>query len=81
MCFLKLYSNLSCCQADLFFYREPEEAKENQEEEVPALPEYPEYGATLAGDWSSSQIPEAQWSTDVAPPAPAAAGEWSADAG
>nr|GMC49198.1 40S ribosomal protein SA-like [Ipomoea batatas]GMC51202.1 40S ribosomal protein SA-like [Ipomoea batatas] len=67
--------------ADLFFYREPEEAKENQEEEVPALPEYPEYGATLAGDWSSSQIPEAQWSTDVAPPAPAAAGEWSADAG
>ncbi|KAJ8559729.1 hypothetical protein K7X08_003787 [Anisodus acutangulus] len=64
---------------DLFFYREPEEAKE-QEEEVPAL-DYADYsaGAAVAGDWSSSQIPEAQWTVDAAAPVPVAAGGWAGD--
>ncbi|KAK4370780.1 hypothetical protein RND71_010255 [Anisodus tanguticus] len=65
---------------DLFFYREPEEAKE-QEEEVPTL-DYADYsaGAAFGGDWSSSQIPEAQWTADaVAAPVPVAAGGWAGD--
>ncbi|CAN4085360.1 unnamed protein product [Withania somnifera] len=50
---------------DLFFYREPEEAKEQQEEEAPAIADYAEYGgAALGGDWTSSQIPDAQWAAD-----------------
>ncbi|XP_059300041.1 small ribosomal subunit protein uS2-like isoform X2 [Lycium barbarum] len=63
---------------DLFFYREPEEAKE-QEEEAPAL-DYADYsaGAALGGDWSSSQIPEAQWTADVAAPVPVTGG-WAGD--
>ncbi|KAJ8563303.1 hypothetical protein K7X08_031755 [Anisodus acutangulus] len=66
---------------DLFFYREPEEAKE-QEEEVPPTLDYADYsaGAALGGDWSSSQIPEAQWTADaVAAPVPVAAGGWAGD--
>ncbi|RYR74480.1 hypothetical protein Ahy_A02g009213 isoform D [Arachis hypogaea] len=39
---------------DLFFYREPEEAKQQEEEEAPAAPEYAiqDFGAAgIAGDW------------------------------
>lgn len=63
---------------DLFFYREPEEAKE-QEEEVPAIADYADYSASaaLGGDWTSSQIPEAQWTADAA--APAVGGGWAGD--
>lgn len=65
---------------DLFFYREPEEAKE-QEEEVPAIADYADYSASaaLGGDWTSSQIPEAQWTADAA--APAVGGGWAGDGG
>lgn len=67
---------------DLFFYREPEEAKEQQEEEVPAIADYAEYGgAALGGDWTSSQIPDAQWTADGATSVPVATGGWSGDAG
>lgn len=67
---------------DLFFYREPEEAKEQQDEEVPAIADYAEYGgAALGGDWTSSQIPDAQWAADGATSVPAATGDWSGDAG
>ncbi|KAK4350677.1 hypothetical protein RND71_029990 [Anisodus tanguticus] len=66
---------------DLFFYREPEEAKDAQEEEVPVIADYAEYGgAALSGDWTSSQIPDAQWSADAAPSVPVATGGWSGDA-
>ncbi|KAI7728343.1 hypothetical protein M8C21_001821 [Ambrosia artemisiifolia] len=53
---------------DLFFYREPEEAKE--EEDETAVADYKDYG-----------IPDAQWGGDVAQPpiagAPVAAGGWT----
>ncbi|KAI3711942.1 hypothetical protein L1987_70491 [Smallanthus sonchifolius] len=68
---------------DLFFYREPEEAKE--EEEEMAVTDYKDYGAGAIGldDQWSSQIPEAQWAGDVAQPpiagAPVAAGGWADD--
>jgi len=62
---------------DLFFYREPEEAKEQEEDALPG-PEYaPEY--TAAGDWPA-QMGDGQWGGDaVAPPVPAIAGgaDWT----
>ncbi|KZV40011.1 40S ribosomal protein SA [Dorcoceras hygrometricum] len=67
---------------DLFFYREPEESKEQQEEEAPALPDYTDYSTTaLAPDWSSGQIPDAQWAPDVAAAVPPAASGWTGDGG
>ncbi|KAH0703100.1 hypothetical protein KY285_017378 [Solanum tuberosum] len=66
---------------DLFFYREPEEAKDQQEEEVPAIADYAEYGgAALGGDWTSSQIPDAQWAADGATSVSVATGGWSGEA-
>ncbi|KZV19894.1 40S ribosomal protein SA [Dorcoceras hygrometricum] len=60
---------------------EPEESKEQQEEEVPALPYYTDYSAAAAGaDWSSVQIPDAQWTPDMVGTIPPVAGGWSADA-
>ncbi|XP_075523932.1 small ribosomal subunit protein uS2-like [Primulina tabacum] len=65
---------------DLFFYREPEESKEQQEEEIPALPDYADYSAAAAGaDWSSGQIPDAQWTPDMVGTMPPVAGGWNAD--
>ncbi|XP_043722108.1 40S ribosomal protein SA-like [Telopea speciosissima] len=72
---------------DLFFYREPEEAKELEEDEMGAPPEYgvaAEYSAAalgLPGDQWPTQIPDAQWAPEMAtpgplPPAPNA--EWPA---
>ncbi|CAK9175712.1 unnamed protein product [Ilex paraguariensis] len=70
---------------DLFFYREPEEAKEEQEEEAPVAQEY-EYSASaitgIADQWVS-QIPDAQWNPDIAPPSiPAVVADagWTQDA-
>ncbi|KAJ0488479.1 putative ribosomal protein S2 [Helianthus annuus] len=66
---------------DLFFYREPEEAKE--EEDELAVADYKDYGAGAIGmdDQWSSQIPDAQWAPDVAQPpiagAPVGAGGWT----
>lgn len=67
-------------QVDLFFYREPEEAKEPEQEEAPAL-EYADYGSAPigGGDWTA-QIPEAQWAPDLAA-APVASGWSAADSG
>lgn len=72
-----------CWQVDLFFYREPEEAKEQEEEEVPALPDYGDYtaGPLTGADWSSGQIPEAQWAPEIASAIPPAASGWTADVG
>ncbi|XP_052174405.1 40S ribosomal protein SA-like isoform X2 [Diospyros lotus] len=67
---------------DLFFYREPEEAKEQQEEEAPAAPDYGDYGAAALGgisDQWGGQVSDVQWSGDVVPAAiPAApAADWT----
>ncbi|XP_077230381.1 small ribosomal subunit protein uS2-like [Tasmannia lanceolata] len=56
---------------DLFFYREPEEAKEQDEEDVVAAPDYgvPEFSAAaLAGDQWPTQMGDTQWGADVAAP-------------
>ncbi|CAI0470798.1 unnamed protein product [Linum tenue] len=54
---------------DLFFYREPEEAKPQEEEEVAAAAEYgitaPDYGQPLT-DWSTPG--DVQWAADAAQP-------------
>ncbi|XP_057981921.1 small ribosomal subunit protein uS2-like [Malania oleifera] len=62
---------------DLFFYREPEEAKEQQEDEVVAAPDYgADYNANafsaLPNDQWAAPITDAQWTTDIAaaPPLP-----------
>ncbi|XP_058108732.1 small ribosomal subunit protein uS2y-like [Magnolia sinica] len=66
---------------DLFFYREPEEAKEQEEEEVAVAPDFGanEYTTVALGlqsdQWPTqmAQISDAQWTPDVAaPPAIAA---------
>lgn len=70
-------------QVDLFFYREPEEAKEQQEDDGAIAADYTDYaaGALGMGDQWSSQIPDAQWAGDMATPpisgAPVAAGGWT----
>jgi len=66
---------------DLFFYREPEENKEQEEEEAPAedyVGGYPGAGGG-ALDWgNTAQLPDSQWNPDLSA-APAADG-WTADA-
>lgn len=70
-------------QVDLFFYREPEESKEQQEEEAPATADYADYtGGALGGisDQWSGQIPDGQWGDAVAPAIPAVPGvTWTSD--
>ncbi|KAJ8505128.1 hypothetical protein OPV22_006014 [Ensete ventricosum] len=65
---------------DLFFYRDPEEAKEQEEAEAPVAPEFgavPDYGAMVPNDqWTTEQ-----WVPDAAVPAavpPVAGVEWTA---
>ncbi|KAB5574058.1 hypothetical protein DKX38_001252 [Salix brachista] len=60
---------------DLFFYREPEEAKQQEEDETVPAADYSlppaDYGIS-AGEWSST-IADSQWTADVAQqPIPAA---------
>ncbi|GJY35999.1 40S ribosomal protein SA-like protein [Tanacetum coccineum] len=70
---------------DLFFYREPEEAKEPEEEDA-AVADYNDYAAGpigMADQWGSAAIPDAQWSGEAAAPisgAPVAGGWTGADA-
>lgn len=69
---------------DLFFYREPEETKEKEEEEAIVTADYgvADYGAAaLTGDQWAAPIPEGQWAAAEIPPPPipAAPGvEWTA---
>ncbi|RWW13238.1 hypothetical protein GW17_00023051 [Ensete ventricosum] len=57
-------------QVDLFFYRDPEEAKEQEEEEAPVAPEFgavPGYGAMVPNEqWTTEQ-----WMPDVGAVVPA----------
>ncbi|CAN6935151.1 unnamed protein product, partial [Brassica oleracea] len=66
---------------DLFFYREPEEAKPEDEDEVAPQAEFglpaPEYGG---GDqWTTAAIPDAAWPGEAQAPISAApaAGSWN----
>ncbi|KAL5728508.1 hypothetical protein ACHQM5_001583 [Ranunculus cassubicifolius] len=58
---------------DLFFYREPEEAKEQEEDPMLAGPEYSEYTAPAIDQWNvpgaDSQFPAELVSTQVVPSA------------
>ena len=69
---------------DLFFYREPEEAKEPQEEEAPA-PDYGDFTSAALGvqdSWGTSNIPEGEWTMAAQPPIPAVpAAGWPAEPG
>lgn len=68
-------------QVDLFFYRDPEETKQEETEDVPALTDYADYTAAAGGDWSSAQIPDSQWVPEIAGAIPPVAAGWTADAG
>lgn len=60
---------------DLFFYREPEEAKDQQEEDVPVIQDYADYGAAaIAGSEWTNQIPDVQWTPDPVSAAPVPGG-------
>ncbi|RYR49508.1 small ribosomal subunit protein uS2-like [Arachis hypogaea] len=73
---------------DLFFYREPEEAKQQEEEEAPAAPEYAiqDFGAagiagfpTADGEWAV--VTEQPWPEAVPQqPIAAAPADWALDA-
>lgn len=74
---------------DLFFYREPEEAKEPEEEEALPPPDFgiADYGAAplVGSDQWTAQIPDAQWGAADAIPAaavpPASGVEWAQEPG
>lgn len=54
-------------QVDLFFYREPEEAKQDEDEEAA-----PEYGVVALDQWTTAQIPDAAWPGEAEQPISAA---------
>ncbi|XP_010531882.1 PREDICTED: 40S ribosomal protein Sa-1-like [Tarenaya hassleriana] len=69
---------------DLFFYREPEEAKQQEEEEAVPQTDFglpaPDYGVGAIGDqWTTAQIPDAAWPGEAQQPIPAvpAVASWS----
>jgi len=65
---------------DLFFYREPEENKEQQEDEAVVALDYAQDYSAGAQQWGA-EIPEGQWGGDVSQPisaTPAAAG-WTGE--
>lgn len=66
---------------DLFFYRDPEEAKEQEEEEAPVAPDFgtvPDYGAMVPNEqWTTETwVPEAAAAPVAVPPVPTV--EWTA---
>ena len=69
-------------QVDLFFYREPEEAKQQDEDETVAIPDYGlEYSAPpLGSDWTVPGV-DAQWNPDVQPPISAVPAAWNPEPG
>lgn len=77
------FCGLVIVQVDLFFYREPEETKEQEEDDLPVADYAGDYTTTAGlGGEQWNQITEAQWGGDVVQTAiPAApAGTWT-DAG
>ncbi|CAN7063073.1 unnamed protein product [Brassica oleracea var. botrytis] len=64
---------------DLFFYREPEEAKQLEDEEAAPQADFaaPEYGVSGGDQWTTAGIPDASWTGEAQQPisaAPAADG-------
>ncbi|XP_042426438.1 40S ribosomal protein Sa-2-like [Zingiber officinale] len=65
---------------DLFFYRDPEEAKEQEEEEAPVAPDFgavPDYGAMVPNDqWAAAEqwVPDAAPAPVISPPVPGVEG-------
>lgn len=68
---------------DLFFYREPEETKQLEEEEAPAGPEYAITDFNASGLATDGQWPGAEqsWTDAVPQPIAAAPGNWGTDTG
>ncbi|XP_062215337.1 small ribosomal subunit protein uS2-like [Phragmites australis] len=67
---------------DLFFYRDPEEAKELEEEEAPVAPEYAavaDYGAPTTDTWGNDQWGAAEVPPAAVPAAPVGT-EWGGTA-
>ncbi|KAF5452907.1 hypothetical protein F2P56_027861 [Juglans regia] len=67
---------------DLFFYREPEEAKQQEEEEAVAIPDYGlgDYSAPpLASDQWPVQVADTQWNPDVQLPISAVPTTWATE--
>jgi len=67
---------------DLFFYREPEETKDHEDEEAPVAEYTADYTApalTIPGDQWGADIPDAQWGAPEpsAIPVVAAASDWT----
>ncbi|XP_010537651.1 PREDICTED: 40S ribosomal protein Sa-1 [Tarenaya hassleriana] len=69
---------------DLFFYREPEEAKQQEEDEAAPQADFglpaPDFGVGAIGDqWTTAQIPDAAWPAEAQQPIPAvpAVASWS----
>ncbi|VVA96488.1 unnamed protein product [Arabis nemorensis] len=61
---------------DLFFYREPEEAKQEEDEEAAPQMEFglpaPEYGVVGGDQWTTAAIPDAAWPGEAEQPISAA---------
>lgn len=61
---------------DLFFYREPEEAKEEGDEEAALQIDFglpaAEYGMVGGDQWTTAQIPDAAWPGEAQLPISAA---------
>lgn len=71
-------------QVDLFFYREPEEAKQQEEEEAVPIPDYGlgDYSAPpLASDQWPVQGSDTQWNPDVQQPISAVPTTWATEPG
>lgn len=67
---------------DLFFYREPEEAKQHEDEEAVAPLEYapgPDYGISAAANTWDAPVADG-WTAEMITP-PAATGSWTAEPG
>ncbi|CAN6324972.1 unnamed protein product [Urochloa humidicola] len=65
---------------DLFFYRDPEETKELEDEEAPVAPDYAavaDYGAPATDNWANEQWGAAEVPPAALPAAPVGA-EWGA---
>lgn len=80
----RIASNLLnyCGQVDLFFYREPEEAKQQEEEEaavVPADYQIPDFGAPGIADNWGAPIGD-QWTSEQIA-APISAAPWPVEQG
>lgn len=59
---------------DLFFYREPEEAKQLEDDEGVPQTDFaaPEYGAVGGDKWTTAQIPDDVWLGEAQQPIAAA---------